>query len=168
MARWWRSHLGIYFLRNVEGDIVPKRPVDFYDVITQQQFTNGFTLASTHFVERIIDIFLEQPTPTPCDTQPHQPTLTRVTQPHPSESFRVKLKNLTKQLPDFQQIEVKLTRTIYYKSVTEQLGNEVIMDVVNQEWISASAINIWIKYVMLNLFLCYCGFLHFHLVFKLQ
>ena len=34
MAQWWRSHLGIYFLRNVEGDIVPKRPVDFYDVIT--------------------------------------------------------------------------------------------------------------------------------------
>ena len=38
MARWWRSHLGIYFLRNVDGDIVPKRPVDFYDVITQQQW----------------------------------------------------------------------------------------------------------------------------------
>ena len=75
---------------------------------------------------------------------------------------------MTKQLPDFQQIEVKLTRTIYYKSVSEHLGSEVIMDVVDQEWISASAINIWIKYVMLNLFLCYCGFLHCHLVFKLQ
>ena len=82
-------------------------------------------------------------------TKPRTKSQSHGTQQRPFQSFRARLRKLAEQaqLMDDISVEISMTRTIYYKTVIEQLSPEVVMDVVNQRWISATVINIWIKYV---------------------
>ena len=45
-------------------------------------------------------------------------------------------------------VHVNITRTIYYSEVTEMLDNEVLLEVINHQWIGSSVINMWIQYVI--------------------
>lgn len=71
-------------------------------------------------------------------------------------------------------IPVKIARIIYYSEVTEMLDKEVLLEVVEHQWIGSSTINMWIQYVIRFLIIitvsyisiincpgrCLCRYLH--------
>lgn len=71
------------------------------------------------------------------------------------EPFQLELKDLANQMTGEGLIPVKITRTIYYSEFIEMLDKEVILEVVECQWIGSSTINIWIQYVIHFLIIIY-------------